>query len=551
MRRSSLFSVCGVSVLGLVAFFCMAEAASGPTRSTFGRVAGGATTARMPSMPTLPGMSVGNTSQQTPGGVYVPDDEPDVPDIPDVPDEPDNPDEPDTPVEPECPDGGVANSEYTVEDCMDDIQFCINTGGLPGGLNDLFNEGLFNSIKQGVGICVTQVEKCVAEVRKDCKNVYGSVADVWDDFNARRIQPEYYRFVLRKTGLTPYQAEYTCRLLDKNTYGSSFAAVANSGDVTAEYNKNVGAYNKQQNGKLDKNMPLGPDLNDGNPGVDGVRGHYARWDAPSATCLVRVAAYNKDKQITNSWLFGAAGDDRSAEVWRAAGDTFTCNKDLFGFSLMNDTKTAALVGVGGGTLLGAGVGAAVGKEVSRASYVPVILGCLYDDNINECFESLQLRDSRFYVCVNNSSLTTIEACADAFYNTYDFDDTQVFIGCGDAGNADWSRCLQSLMGQNDVWRICNVPDVTTATECERLVKSTVRPKTETQRGNRGATAAIGAATGAATGGLATAITAFVEKNNISCRVGDGLESVGYGKSYSIETLRDFYVRWNLQLPEKL
>ena len=68
-------------------------------------------------------------------------------------------------------------------------------------------------------------------------------------------------------------------------------------------------------------------------------------------------------------------------------------------------------------------------------------------------------------------------------------------------------------------------------------------------GNRGKTTAIGAAAGAAAGGLATAITAFVEKNNINCRVGDGLETVAYGKSYAIGNLRDFYVKWNLQLPD--
>ncbi|MBR4859926.1 MAG: hypothetical protein IKV10_01350, partial [Alphaproteobacteria bacterium] len=302
----------------------------------------------------------------------------------------------------------------------------------------------------------------------------------------------------------PYQAEYTCRLLDKNTYGSSFAAVANSGDVTAEYNKNVGAYNKQQNGKLDKNMPLGPDLNDGNPGVDGVRGHYARWDAPSATCLVRVAAYNKDKQITNSWLFGAAGDDKSAEVWRAAGDTFTCNKDLFGFSLMNDTKTAALVGVGGGTLLGAGVGAAVGQG-----------------------PDMVLVETRM--------------------------DCEAIGAEGTINSEEWQRsCVEKYIENNPaLFGICRDNNLYTVQSCGDAVHAAQEAASKAQRGNRGATAAIGAATGAATGGLATAITAFVEKNNISCRVGDGLESVGYGKSYSIETLRDFYVKWDLQLPEKL
>jgi hypothetical protein len=61
--------------------------------------------------------------------------------------------------------------------------------------------------------------------------------------------------------------------------------------------------------------------------------------------------------------------------------------------------------------------------------------------------------------------------------------------------------------------------------------------------------AIGAATGATAGGLATAITAFVERSNITCKVGDGLDSVSLGKSYSIDSLKDFYVKWNLKLPD--
>ena len=65
----------------------------------------------------------------------------------------------------------------------------------------------------------------------------------------------------------------------------------------------------------------------------------------------------------------------------------------------------------------------------------------------------------------------------------------------------------------------------------------------------GKNAGIGAAIGAGTGGVATAITAFVEKNNISCRVGDGLNTVAFGKSHSIDTLKDFYVKWNLRLPD--
>jgi hypothetical protein len=60
---------------------------------------------------------------------------------------------------------------------------------------------------------------------------------------------------------------------------------------------------------------------------------------------------------------------------------------------------------------------------------------------------------------------------------------------------------------------------------------------------------IGAAVGAGTGGLATAITAFVERNNINCRVGDGLEQVAFNKSHSIGSLKDFYVKWNLRVPD--
>ena len=63
------------------------------------------------------------------------------------------------------------------------------------------------------------------------------------------------------------------------------------------------------------------------------------------------------------------------------------------------------------------------------------------------------------------------------------------------------------------------------------------------------TMGIGAAVGAGAGGIATAITAFVEHDNINCRVGDGLVQVGFNKSHSIDTLKDFYVKWNLRVPD--
>ena len=70
-----------------------------------------------------------------------------------------------------------------------------------------------------------------------------------------------------------------------------------------------------------------------------------------------------------------------------------------------------------------------------------------------------------------------------------------------------------------------------------------------EKSNMAKSIGIGAGVGAGTGGLATAITAFVERSNINCRVGDGLERVGFGKSYSIGSLKDFYVKWNLHLPD--
>ncbi|MEE1110763.1 MAG: hypothetical protein UIH99_00950, partial [Alphaproteobacteria bacterium] len=360
---SGLLRLFGLSAIsaGICAFVFSADAVQATGRNAYNTVrttagAGATTTARMPSMPTLPIISVGNISQGT--NAPVPNPSPDPAPSPSPSPIPPIEPVPDKPVS-DCPDGKPRNSDYTVEMCMTDIMNCINNGALPNGLNDMFNEDVRNSIVNGMRLCSVQVDRCVTDVRRDCTNVYRSAADVWIDFNSRRVQPEYYNFVLRKTGLTPNQAENTCLLLDRNTYGNSFTAVNSSGVTTSEYNQQVGAYNSQQDGTLVKQNPLGVTVNT-NGAVDAQRGHYARWDATTATCYIRVAAYNKDKQITNSWLFGGAGDDRMAEVWKAAGESFNCNKDLFGFSLMKDTATAAVVGIGGGAVLGVGIGAIAG-----------------------------------------------------------------------------------------------------------------------------------------------------------------------------------------------
>lgn len=639
----NLLKMFGMSIagLGICAFVGDAYAVQSSPRAAYnvrsGVSATGNAAQRMPSMPTLPIISVGNISTDVPtnnngggnnGGNNGGGEDP-------------NPDM-------KCPDGGVPNSDYTIDSCMNDIFACVNNGGLAHGLNDMFNEELRNAIVNGMGLCQIQVERCVSEVRRDCANVYRSASDVWIDFNARKVQPEYYNFVLRKTGLTPNQAENTCRLLDKNTYGSSFAAVSNNGNVTAEYNKLIGAYNGQQGGVLIKNNPQGVQVNDNNPGVDGQRGHYARWDATTATCYLRVAAYNKDTHIKNSWLFGAAGDDRPAEVWRATGDTFSCNKDLFGFSLMNDTSTAAVVGVGGGTVLGVGVGAIAGHgkrafDCDNDKHREMLLEELQSDGtiyvINEYMDSGDripptVKELQNGQCENIIKLyyrysqisTALQDCQDvtkidrettnSIKFKFNCDNTSAEAlnrcfkekvpPCADSGFQNENQCERRLLAMCEDSSIddCYVTLYQVGVDANVMVdvrKSIIDTETHTcsfksinlakvkgddiycasgedcetisnirtdvkrlgnvftkdiaelirngEKSNMGKSIGIGAAVGAGTGGLATAITAFVERSNINCRVGDNLAQVGMGKSYSIGSLKDFYVKWGLNLPD--
>lgn len=627
----------------------LAVSADAATRrvSTAVRPGPATSASRMPTMPTLPMNAVGNFSTNTSKG--------DGTDAPGGSGNggsgnggtvlPDEPEQPGHTTLPECPDGGVRNSEYTVDACMNDIQRCINDGALPKGMNSLFDQEVRLAVINGMGLCYTQVERCIDEVRRNCKNVYRSMADVWIDFNSRKIQPEYYNFVLRKTGLTPNQAENTCRLLDKNTYGPSFSAVANEGATTAEYNNTVGAYNRQNDNSLVKPNPQGVQVNDGNDGVDGARGHYARWDAENGTCLIRVAAYNKDKHISNSWLFGAVGDDTPAEVWKAAGETFTCDKDLFGFSLMNQTKTAAVVGVGGGTVLGASIGAMAGhgkRELDCTNdnqlklmmdYLKAgrVVGVLNEyltvpvdikekaldqntcEEIVELFDKYHQYETAIAECGNASygNETDVTVTMEGNYDTEEYEDDDAAVkdaitGCekmkkdqcqrylqllcatkrtkqeceAEIGNltkhpgvfivgVEWGdttvipgqKCMFTPLRNSSGGVLCQSGSGTggckTVTEIKKELKGLSQVFDDKmsdlilkgEKSNRAKTTAIGGAVGAGTGGLATAITAFVERNNITCRVGDGLNQVGFKKSHSIDSLRNFYVKWNLNLPD--
>ncbi len=632
-----MLNLCGKSVVSIavLATFSAAVAAEGSRGSrsmmpTTAPSAGRMLVAPTVSLNTFNNPAVGVVSQPVQANITIP-----VPVNPDDP-KPDDPDEPES----KCDDGKVENSDYTISLCMNDVLQCVNTGALQGGLHDLFNEDVRNSIASGMRLCQTEVDRCITSVRVDCRNVYTSSNDVWLDFNSRIVQPEYYNFVLRKTGLTPNQAENTCLLLDRNTYGASFAAVSDLNEVNTEYKNKVGAYNRAENGTLTKENPQGVAVN--TVGYDGNRGHYARWDAVNAECLVRVGAYNKDKAITNSWLFGAVGNDNVAEVWEKAGSTFTCNKDLFGFSLLNDTKTAAVVGVGGGTVLGTAIGAAAGagayESKKKAAQKDPCLDADYrkslgayimsqhqdvwlktwlykyvkwdneetvDKNgdtitvkkLNAAASSPVFRDEESFRSMDDEQCRAIHRL---FSKIYLYEDTIKRCDLGGL-TIDEKRALNSLEGVcenggkaeqkaivndynikqvpkkclfkpmqvglfvEDTTPLCEsdgvcVPVTYVQSELSSLriflnsikgvVDANIVDLAELNKGKEiGKGAAIGAATGAAAGGLATAITAFVERSNITCKVGDGLNSVALGKSHTIDSLKDFYVKWNLHLPD--
>ncbi len=579
--------------VAVLATFCGAEAATG--RSSMMPTE----TARMPSMPVVSLNTIGNPAVTT---ISMPTEVVNaghsITPTPTPTPEP-------TPVV-ECPDGGIKNSKYTITMCMNDVLQCINTGALQGGLNDMFNEDVRNAVMGGMKLCQASVDKCISEVRVDCRNVYNESNDVWLDFNSRIIQPEYYNFVLRKTGLTPNQAENTCLLLDRNTYGSSFAAVSDTNKVNTEYNNKVGAYNESMNGTLSKDNPQGVAVN--TVGYDGNRGHYARWDAAKAECLIRVAAYNKDKLITNSWLFGAVGNDNPAEVWEKAGSTFTCNKELFDFnSLLNDTKTAAVIAVPGGAVLGTAIGAAagagaynkkqeacddpkyaekMGDYIRRVMHQDQLVSNYIGENINfdnfgsvECekvldlYSKVKMYEHAIDYCENRLTaqereqivselkiggkfICNEQEIASRNLQLTNKEKTIVYIN-----NCSFKALDKVLVKGGEDSPLC---EGTGACVDDKTIKGDLRDiqsflsqldkgvgiNVKLDKGKEiGKGAAIGLATGAAAGGIATAITAFVEKSNITCKVGDGLNSVALGKAHTIDSLKDFYVKWNLHLPD--
>ncbi|MDR1027525.1 MAG: hypothetical protein LBL46_03860 [Rickettsiales bacterium] len=491
---------------------------------------------------------VGATGRM-PTGLFPSAPAPSQPSVPGAPSQPTTPTQPVAPA-PETP----AAPSYGVENCMTDLSTCVENN-LPNGIAALYNTDMRNSVVNGMNLCGPVVDKCVYDTRRlDGNKAYYAKNDVWIDFNSRVIQPQYYSHVLFKTGLTPNQAENTCRLLDVNAYGASFAAVNKSGAVTTEYNQNVNAYNNQGGGK---NNPMGQLVNTKGD-VDAQRGHYARWDATAGECLVRVAAYNKDELITNEW-FGGIGDKKPAEQWKATGNGFKCAKETFDFNLMNNTKTAALasgIGVVGAAGVGAGIGAIAGhqagqNEDNEGAYASASIkftggttgtaagtAACTENNITMSI-SVDLTPAELiaYIvpAINNNA-----ECQKIVSASKSGDDTLVLTAkkTGPAGNK---------ISYNYTNTASN-PKLSTITPSGNLADG---EKGGNWSAGKGALvgAGIGAAVGVGVGGIATAITAFVEHNNINCRIGDNLETIGFGKNGRIKSLKEYYVEWALRLPD--
>ncbi|MDR2685488.1 MAG: hypothetical protein LBB23_01790 [Rickettsiales bacterium] len=419
---------------------------------------------------------------------------------------------PTTPVDPTTPPVTTEpewEPDMTIPQCMSRIESCVNSQ-LPGGIRNMFDENMRTSILNGANYCQEELDACkrmvTARVPKsdgsndfDIVQLYHNNVELWVDFNSRVIQPQYYTWTLQRTGLTPRQAEGVCKLLDRNTFGSSFAAVGETNKVTTEYNQNVNAYNDQTGAsgykQSSSDQPMGADLNKNR--VDANRGYYARWDAEQAVCEVRVAAYNGDNLIHNNWG-GAhqwAGDSSDtglinigtkepAEVWKLAGDNFKCNSDLFPFNLFNSTKTAALWG----TVGGAGVGAGIGALAANASSTTYVSGIDCNDKSN-------------WKAVAKATGKTV-------------------------GDVNACKALQAD----------NSSDKNTPVYKETKV---------------GTGALIGTGVGAVGGlGLAAGITYALESQAVNCRVGDNLEKVAYNKDFTIPTIKDFYVKWALKLQDE-
>jgi len=500
---------------------------------------------------------------------------------------------------------------FTVQDCMNQLSACVE-GSLSGGIAAMFELSMRTAILSGMDLCGEIVERCVISATVLNINAQGNQTNVrayaqtgrsgvWHDFNSRVVQPAYFNMVMRNNGgLTPNQAERVCLLIDRNVHGDSFAAVGGGtgggsfawNNVTGEFGQPIGQFN-EQGGTRPTPDPLGRQ----GIGIDHQRGHYGRWNAREGTCSVRVAAYRSGNLITLNQLLGMGGQG-DAETWINAGESFSCTGNLFDGRILNQTATAALIGVGGGTVLGAGIGAGIGGAgvgnvllgATAGAAAGGIIGGVIDsrEDDNNFFGTGMVTGVVVGAGVGTIAGATVgiirayrdnQSCEDpqfqrdlqtALNNVADrgFAETNApatvadewatlrGIAVPDAAAAADRRILigTGTRGLQNCHRVMNTLAEGNLGGAEQLIERELMAVRGDPRaaGNRALAHTVGgAAIGAAAGGIATAITTFIERNNVECRIGDGLDSVGYGRSGRVPTLREFYVDWALNLPETL
>ena len=447
--------------------------------------------------------------------------------------------------------------EFSVADCMNQLSACVNGGAVHGGINALFNRDMRNSILNGMAVCPDVVDTCVHYARRmdgqfayrtNPRNASAERNAVWIDFNSRVIQPAYFNHVMRlNNGLTPSQAERVCLLVDRNIFGPSFAAVWQDGSLTLEQKleRTIGitrlgtqVHHHGTPGQFNFSGSPGPneqyrgmhtpDGRQDHLGVHGPdqvfqRGYYARWDASAGQCFVRVAAYRarSEQQITVSamgWNDNVFGNE-AAQEWVAAGESFRCTGDFFGGRIMNRTATMAVVGIGGGAIVGGTIGGIAGHRANR------VAGAELD---------------RAH-CDNRAFRETL---ADAIRSARQANPA-VMEGVSIGSSESWCRrILGATTGSGD-------PDSEGADGLTAVQRGAVEREMEGMgnRWNVGTGIAVGAGVGAGVGALATGITHFIERRDVECRVGDGLAQVQFGRDGRVETLREFMVKWSLNLPD--
>ena len=384
-----------------------------------------------------------------------------------------------------CPDGTPLADLITQEDCMERILSCINGGALPNRINDLFDAETRTEVTRGMNLCGAQVDFCLRHAktsrivsnRVECDDIFSSRDALWAMFNSQVVQPRYHAFILSRTGLSPNQARRVCLLLDRNINDPSFRPDANI-DVWAD-------------GFLANS-----------------RGEFARWDAVEGRCLIRVAAYDgADRQIyvdliesegtistRPGWpahsalnidvARGGSIGQIPAETWVTAGETFTCDEDLFSYQLFHRATGERAAPVD-----------AVEARASRRMN-PLLAAGLWAA-----------------VGAGGGIVTSRTVAEDRLGGTWG----QAAIGAGVAGTIAYF--VQANQVRQD----------------ERGLENEARRETERLQAEADAEA--------------NRLRTQANIDGVTCRVGDRLDQLVLAQQGRVNSLREFYVQWRLEMPD--